>query len=869
MAAVNSVRYVKCQTKRHRNRKIVTEIYITPRIRYQTFGRSMTANQCVECDYRRHPHPEPYTLYSPPSSYGNTNYCEIVPDLLRRNFRTPPLPIYGTLAGSVTGLSQKPMLPLVIFCLGNLAFASDNLWELNAIFGEYVPLGGVSKDIAPAVSGDPNKIAHPSVSSEFSYQTVPKKMEGPERSKMRDVPQNQSAEKNEPEKKIKTYLCPDCPKTFLNPSSLAQHYKTHSDRQDYGCTLCHCAYKCSSALYRHFKKAHPDQPRLSKKASNEQSKQFQQAGYKCDECQKCYPNLHCLRRHQKHVHTDEGRAVCDKCGASFFGQSALKNHLKAKHTNEDPFKCTQCERTFTRIQNLNFVSTCYQPKSGNLLLMRISFNTRQSSNPNNQDLTLKPSCRCRRLIARHLWMNYTRDNRTKQVNKKRRTQRRQKWLCYVVWGWAGAYFCAENLKYYKDVSFTDQPISELVQTHHVSVLFRFVVNMLQRQVFLMIVGNSHKVCQPAGIYKTDYHGLSTIIPCNLPVQATGRVRRQMQFVAVVLLHPHALTLLRLLVRNTAVVLNYVRFFSGNRHWRGSAAENNRNYLGLGAYSNITMNGEWVVACLCAAAFRNLHGICTKRFKISAFSQRPWIHVDSLQFLETNSKNRATLMKIDDELSFLNDYFAPSTAGLLTANKVVELADAAIKTAMTFLIDRRMRENRPHVISPRGRKLAFVLCTSEVQRNFTKITKHSLTLRLIESGKEWVDLCAPRANKPFFPNSLGFVDIARINKVHRKPSVRSSSSEHSHVKPADGVNVRTVLDILIPPEWTTLIFTMQSQTVLKVFQEIACVFFIRRIQSVKQPRKSSTELECSSIAKPLIGIPLRRAKAAVRQQQAQQ
>ncbi|GAA54193.1 hypothetical protein CLF_112595 [Clonorchis sinensis] len=54
----------------------------------------------------------------------------------------------------------------------------------------------------------------------------------------------------------------------------------------------------------------------------------------------------------------------------------------------------------------------------------------------------------------------------------------------------------------------------------------------------------------------------------------------------------------------------------------------------------------------------------------------------------NTKNAATWTKVDKQLSSLNGYLALSTSGQLTAKDVIQLSDAAIKTATASLVDWR-------------------------------------------------------------------------------------------------------------------------------------------------------------------------------------
>ncbi|KER25517.1 hypothetical protein T265_07034 [Opisthorchis viverrini] len=60
--------------------------------------------------------------------------------------------------------------------------------------------------------------------------------------------------------------------------------------------------------------------------------------------------------------------------------------------------------------------------------------------------------------------------------------------------------------------------------------------------------------------------------------------------------------------------------------------------------------------------------------------------------DSDTKNAATWTKVDKEHS-LNEYLAISTPGPLAAEKLIQLSDAAIKTATASLVDRRLRESR--------------------------------------------------------------------------------------------------------------------------------------------------------------------------------
>ncbi|KAG1663584.1 Zinc finger protein 26 [Nymphon striatum] len=73
--------------------------------------------------------------------------------------------------------------------------------------------------------------------------------------------------------------------------------------------------------------------------------------YECNVCHKCFPKKDSLKRHMRHMHTNEKPFKCDICHKSFIYKSHLKSHTST-HTNEHPFECEVCCKCFTRKENL-------------------------------------------------------------------------------------------------------------------------------------------------------------------------------------------------------------------------------------------------------------------------------------------------------------------------------------------------------------------------------------------------------------------------------------------------------------------------------------------------------------------------------------
>ncbi|XP_043942823.1 zinc finger protein 665-like [Protopterus annectens] len=79
-------------------------------------------------------------------------------------------------------------------------------------------------------------------------------------------------------------------------------------------------------------------------------RQIVENGYKCGECNKCFPQRKKLAMH-KRVHTGEKPYKCVVCSKHFTQSSNLSVH-KRLHTGEKPFKCYECHWSFARRGNL-------------------------------------------------------------------------------------------------------------------------------------------------------------------------------------------------------------------------------------------------------------------------------------------------------------------------------------------------------------------------------------------------------------------------------------------------------------------------------------------------------------------------------------
>ncbi|XP_005179758.1 chorion transcription factor Cf2 isoform X2 [Musca domestica] len=116
------------------------------------------------------------------------------------------------------------------------------------------------------------------------------------------------------------HKCPDCPKTFKTPGTLAMHRKVHTGEAD-----------------------------LTPK----------ERPYTCSYCGKSFTQSNTLKQHTR-IHTGEKPFQCTYCEKSFSVKDYLTKHIRT-HTGEKPYTCPYCEKRFTQRSALTVHTTKLHP----------------------------------------------------------------------------------------------------------------------------------------------------------------------------------------------------------------------------------------------------------------------------------------------------------------------------------------------------------------------------------------------------------------------------------------------------------------------------------------------------------------------------
>lgn len=158
------------------------------------------------------------------------------------------------------------------------------------------------------------------------------------------------------------YQCPHagCGKTYIRSNHLTRHEKTHLNIKDHVCGYdgCEAAFTTKQHLQRH-EKIH-DSPTIFcdyPGCDAEFTKRFQLRWHRathekgthgCDQCSSVFDSLPALEKHIDRVHDNPVIYNCGVCDSKFTKWTELRKHTLKDH----PIQCTVCNKTYTRKSNL-------------------------------------------------------------------------------------------------------------------------------------------------------------------------------------------------------------------------------------------------------------------------------------------------------------------------------------------------------------------------------------------------------------------------------------------------------------------------------------------------------------------------------------
>ncbi|XP_033173651.1 chorion transcription factor Cf2 isoform X2 [Drosophila mauritiana] len=144
------------------------------------------------------------------------------------------------------------------------------------------------------------------------------------------------------------HKCPDCPKTFKTPGTLAMHRKIHTGEADatpkerpYTCSYCGKSFTQSNTLKQHTRIHTGEKP------------------FRCGYCGRAFTVKDYLNKHLT-THTGEKPFHCNYCEKSFSVKDYLTKHIRT-HTGEKPYTCPYCDKRFTQRSALTVHTTKLHP----------------------------------------------------------------------------------------------------------------------------------------------------------------------------------------------------------------------------------------------------------------------------------------------------------------------------------------------------------------------------------------------------------------------------------------------------------------------------------------------------------------------------
>ncbi|KOB67135.1 putative KRAB box and zinc finger C2H2 type domain containing protein, partial [Operophtera brumata] len=141
-----------------------------------------------------------------------------------------------------------------------------------------------------------------------------------------------------------------------------------SDGDSYKCTQCDKFYKCRKAVKSHFRIVHLKQKRVNTFPCTQCPKTFISLTrlkthkldehdiddrLKCNACDKMFNLKRALLKHMNVYHMMGERITCSMCDYECYDKESLRKHL-FKHKKSKDYHCQFCKKSFLRKSNLQF-----------------------------------------------------------------------------------------------------------------------------------------------------------------------------------------------------------------------------------------------------------------------------------------------------------------------------------------------------------------------------------------------------------------------------------------------------------------------------------------------------------------------------------
>ncbi len=133
----------------------------------------------------------------------------------------------------------------------------------------------------------------------------------------------------EAQHKDRTFDCEICPKTYKSKYGLQLHVKEHKGEANYVCHVC-----SETFVHKHYYDAHV-------------FKHTGEALYPCSKCGKRFPTSSSQNHHQKTCGVKGKKFQCQICGKKFKTKRCMKEHKSSKHENPERYVCPQCGKLFS------------------------------------------------------------------------------------------------------------------------------------------------------------------------------------------------------------------------------------------------------------------------------------------------------------------------------------------------------------------------------------------------------------------------------------------------------------------------------------------------------------------------------------------